>query len=399
MTGRITIAKCYTYIMVKTVAVIFGGVSPEHDISIITAISSVIRPLEMTGKYNVLPIYISKKGNWYSDQSFKNIATFQTDLKTLTDRLKPIQLIFDNGLLVKPQGLRTKAIRIDVAFPAMHGAMGEDGSLMGLLRMAGIPFVGCDMSASAIAMDKVLAKQAAEVNNILISKYEYFFADKFKTNPQEVIDEIIKKLSFPLFVKPAHLGSSIGITRTETKTELENAIEVAAFYDNKIIIEEAVSNLIEVTLPIIGNQEITTGLLERPMVDQSEVFDFDTKYLNGGKKGSGKKYTTGSQGYSELPAKLSKELYKQEVTVAKQVYRSIECQGIARVDMLIDSKKELVYFNEINPMPGSLYAHNWREAGVSGVQLVEKLIQGAIDSHAEQSKYSSTFSTDFLKQF
>jgi D-alanine-D-alanine ligase len=385
--------------MVKTVAVIFGGVSPEHDISIITAISSVIRPLEMTGKYNVLPIYISKKGNWYSDQSFKKIATFQTDLKTLTDRLKPIQLIFDNGLLVKLQGLRTKAIRIDVAFPAMHGAMGEDGSLMGLLRMAGIPFVGCDMSASAIAMDKVLAKQAAEVNNILIPKYEYFFADKFKTNPQEIIDEIMKKLSFPLFVKPAHLGSSIGITRTETKTELENAIEVAAFYDNKIIIEEAVPNLIEVTLPIIGNQEITTGLLERPMVDQSDVFDFDTKYLKGGKKGSRKKYTTGSQGYSELPVKLPKGLYEKAVIVAKQVYRSIECQGIARVDMLIDSKKELVYFNEINPMPGSLYAHNWREAGVSGVQLVEKLIQDAIDSRTEQSKYSSTFSTDFLKRF
>ncbi|MCA9341548.1 hypothetical protein KC952_03370, partial [Candidatus Saccharibacteria bacterium] len=343
--------------------------------------------------------YISKKGNWYSSQSFKKITTFQNDLQVLTDKLKPIQLIFDNGFLVKQQGLRTKAIRIDVAFPAMHGAMGEDGSLMGLLRMAGIPFVGCNMSASAIAMDKVLTKQAAQVNDILIPNYEYFFADKFKTSPQEIINEVTKKLSFPLFVKPAHLGSSIGITRTETKAQLENAIEVAAFYDNKIIIEEAVPNLIEVTLPIIGNQEMTTGLLERPMVDQSEVFDFDTKYLNGGKKGNGKKYTTGSQGYSELPAKLPKELYEQAVTVAKQVYRSIECQGIARVDMLIDSKKELVYFNEINPMPGSLYAHNWREAGVSGVQLVEKLIQSAIDYHAKQSKYSSTFSTNFLKQF
>lgn len=386
--------------MKKTVAVFFGGVSPEHDISIITAISAVIKSLEATGKYAVVPVYISKDGAWYSDSRLKKVVIFQQGFDKLRAKLKPVQVIFDNGLVLKKQGLSTKPVRIDIGFPAMHGAMGEDGSLMGVLRMAGIPFVGCDMPASVIAMDKVLAKQIAETNDIPVAKYEYCYSDTFNEKPTEIIDELVKSLKFPLFVKPAHLGSSIGITRATTKDELQNALEVAAYYDDKIIIEEAVQNLIEVTLPIMGNKDMREALLERPLVAEEGVFDFDTKYLNGGGKKSGaKQQESGAQGYSELPAKLPKNIYDEAVRVGKQVYKAAECRGTARIDMLIDSKKKVVYFNEINPLPGSLYAHNWRKAGVSGVQLVEKLIELAEQDHAEQAKRTTTFSTNFLKQF
>lgn len=386
--------------MKKTVAVFFGGVSPEHDISIITAISAIIKPLEAAGKYTVVPVYISKDGAWYSDPLLKKVATFQKGFDALRSKLKPLQLVLDGGLVLKQQGLRAKSVRIDIAFPAMHGAMGEDGSLMGLLRLASVPFVGCDMPAGVIAMDKVLAKQIAEKNDIPVAKYEYCYSDTFNENPVDVISGLMQSLAFPLFVKPAHLGSSIGITRATTRDELQNALEVAAYYDDKIIVEEAVPNLIEVTLPIMGNKHMQEALLERPLVAEEGVFDFDTKYLNGGKKGGGKKQTTsGSQGYSELPAKLPKDVYQEAIHIGKQVYKSAECRGTARIDMLIDSKKKIVYFNEINPLPGSLYAHNWRKAGVSGVQLVERLIELAIEDHAEQTKRTTTFSTNFLKQF
>lgn len=383
--------------MKKTVAVFFGGVTPEHDISIITALSSVIKPLELTGHYTVIPIYITKRGAWYSDPSFKHVDIFQNGKSDeIIAKLQPLAVSFDGGLSIVKQGFRNSKIKIDIAFPAMHGGNGEDGSLMGLLRLAGIPFVGCDMPASVIAMDKLLAKQVAEANEIPVAKYEYLFGSTFAKNTNEILDELEKKLSYPLFIKPTHLGSSIGISRAKNRDELNNAIEVAGYYDDKIIIEEAVQNLIEVTVPLMGNEQIEPALPERPLL-KGDFFDFDTKYINeGGKKSEGKQ---GAQGYSELPANLPDDLYNEAIRVAKSVYRSTECEGTARVDLLIDSKKKVVYFNEINPLPGSLYAHNWRAAGVSNVELVTKLIEFAEQRFEKQKRFEKTFSTNFLKQF
>lgn len=380
----------------KTVAVFFGGVSPEHDISIVTAISSVIKPLELTKNYVVVPIYISKDGAWYSDDALKTITTFQGGkIHDLLTKLKPVTLSFDGGLsLVKP-GIRKSVTAIDIAFPAMHGANGEDGSLMGLLRMAAIPFVGCDMPASVVAMDKLLAKQVAHANDITITEYESVFSDAFTKDPEATLDRIEKALSYPLFVKPTHLGSSIGISKVTNRDELRNGIEVALYYDAKLIVEQAVPNLIEVTVPIIGNDVLEPALVERPL-SQGEFFDFDTKYMSGGKKAGGKQ---GAQGYSELPAELPKALYDGCVATASAVFRALECEGIARVDLLIDEKSQTIYFNEVNPLPGSLYSHNWRAAGVSNVELVEKLIEFAEQRHQAQKKLQKTFSTNFLKQF
>lgn len=387
----------------KTVAVIFGGKSTEHDVSIITALSSVIRPLLMTKKYAVLPVYITKDGEWFADESLGDVALFSTG--GITDKLakmQPVHLTVGKGLsFVWPaKGLKKAAERaVDVVFPAMHGAHGEDGDLMGLLEMAGVPYVGCGVAASAIAMDKVLAKQVASADDVPSTPWLWCSGAQAIDDTDQIVHAAMQKLGFPIFVKPAHLGSSIGITRATTELELRNALEVAAHYDNKIIIEQGVANLTEVTLPIMGNSNLRPALLERPLTQAEDFFDFETKYLHGGKKGSKGGKTSGAQGYSQLPADLPEDLYDKAVKVGLATYRAIGCEGIARVDMLIDSESGIVYFNEVNPLPGSLYAHNWRQAGLSSVELVEELIVLAEERSQSVNSKATTFSTSFLKQF
>ena len=382
-------------LMKKTIAVFFGGKSPEHDISIITALSSVIKPLELTKNYQVVPVYITKTGKWVSGDIFKNIDIYRTKkIVEIEAKTKAAVVTFDGGLTINKQ-------RIDVTFPAMHGAYGEDGSLMGLLRMAGIPFVGADMDASVIAMDKVLAKQIAFSNDIPVSKFVFLTNEDVTTNLESEVQRITEELKFPLFVKPAHLGSSIGISKVVNDEELANALEVAAYYDEKIIVEEGVENLIEVTIPMMGNDVVTAALIERPLTQSDDFFDFDTKYINGGGKKSGGKQSgaSGAQGYSELPAKLRDDLSVRALEVAAAVYKAIGATGMARVDLLIDSKTDTVYFNEVNPLPGSLYSHNWRLAGVSPMQLVEKFIVLAEERFEAKQKLNSTFTSNFLEQF
>lgn len=387
--------------MKKTVAVFFGGKSTEHDVSIVTAIASIIKPLQASGNFQVEPIYIARDGAWYSGEQLADISLYSSGkIDEFITKNEPVSISLDGGLSLVKAGTfgRSQRLAIDVAFPAMHGTYGEDGSLMGLLRLAGIPFVGCDMEASVVAMDKVLSKQVAEANDIATAKFEYVPSKVFAQSPEDTIKRIEKSLKYPLFVKPTHLGSSIGISRASDANSLRNALEVAAHYDDKIIIEEAVQNLIEVTVPMMGNEEPEVALVERPLEHDGEFFDFETKYMNGGKKkGGGKK--SGAQGYSELPAKISDELYKQSVATAKAVYLAVGCEGTARIDLLIDGKTNQVYFNEINPLSGSLYAHNWNAAGTSAIELVTKLIELAEVRANRQSSRTTAFSTNYLKQF
>ncbi len=385
----------------ETILVIFGGQSAEHDVSIITAINSVINPLILSKKYQVLPLYISKNGQWYCDKALARIELFSSGkIDNFLAKSTPVSLRFNHGLEieVKHNKLRTKRFKIDLVFPAMHGTHGEDGDLMGLLEMSGTAYVGCGVSASAIAMNKVLAKQLAVGCDIPVSKFLAFGTSDFKFKLTDTIKNINSELSFPLFIKPAHLGSSIGISRVKNNDELNNALELAFYYDDIVIVEEEVANLIEVTLPIMGNDKLTPALLERPMLHQADFFDFETKYLKGGKKGA-KSGSKGSQGYSELPAKLDKSLYDLAKSLGLKVYHEFGLSGIARIDMLIDSKTRQVYFNEINPLPGSLYSHNWQKAGISNVELVEKLLQLARERFKDRSNLETTFKTNYLKQF
>lgn len=388
----------------KTVLVIFGGRSPEHDVSIVSALAAVVKPLELCADYAVETIYIAKDGAWYWGDELKDIALFRSGkIDEFVKRTRSPSIELNGGLTLLKQSTlgRTTKRKIDIVFPVMHGSYGEDGSLMGLLEMAGVPYVGCDVPSSALAMDKVLAKQVIESSNLPTSKWVWFGKQLLATNPNEV-HQRVSSLSYPVFVKPAHAGSSIGITKVDSKDDLMNAVEVAAHYDSKILVEEAIPNLIEVTLPIMGNQDLTPALLERPLTNNDNAFfDFDTKYMQGGKGKSGAKVGAkkGAHGYSELPAKLPGDLYQQAEKLGLDVYRALGCQGTARVDMLIDSEKNQVYFNEVNPMPGSLYAHNWRQAGVSGTELVKRLIVLAEDSFSQKQSTQTSFSTNYLKQF
>jgi D-alanine-D-alanine ligase len=306
-------------------------------------------------------------------------------------------------------GNRWQEVPVDVVFPATHGTHGEDGELMGILEMAGVPYVGCGVAASAVAMDKVLTKQVAQSSGIPVVPFVSFIKNEFETDPDHWITQVNRKLHYPLFIKPAHLGSSIGITRVTEPKDLRDAIEVALHYDDKALVEEGIKNLIEVTLPILGNldgfEPLRPALLERPLTTGEEFFDFETKYMHGGKKtgmtaqgvsaGTG---TKGAQGYSQLPAVLPDGLYTRAEATGLAVYRALGCSGTARVDMLIDTKTKIVYCNEVNPLPGSLCQHNWQRAGVAPVDLTAKLIDLAMERHARRGKLETVFAASFLKQ-
>lgn len=376
----------------KTVAVIFGGRSAEHDVSIITAHIPIIKALEVTKKYNVIPIYISKGGNWYSEKAMNDLEYFKDpSYQNKLIKTKSLQISFDDGLTIYKPGLKVKKIKIDIVFPAMHGTYGEDGSLTGLLRMANVPFVGCDIFASAVAMDKVLTKQVISAEGAPVVPYVWFTQDDWTTNKKELTNSI-NKLKWPVYVKPVHLGSSIGITKVKDKMDLENAIEVALHYDNKVVIEESIEDLIEVTLPMLGNESPHLAMIERPL-NNTEFFDFNDKYLSGGKKGGDT-----SSVYSELPAEIGTELTKKVQELSKLVYKTIGCEGIARIDFLIDIKNNKVYVNEVNTLPGSLYHHNWKKSGVSNVDLVMKLIDLAEDRFNKSSTLSVTFKSNILSK-
>ncbi len=378
--------------MKRTIAVFFGGRSAEHDVSIITAHTPIIQSLQATNQFEIWPVYIAKDGSWYADQAMNDLAYFkQSDFETQLTKQKKVQLAFDQGLQLIWPGLLPKTVKIDIAFPSMHGTFGEDGSLMGLLRLANIPFVGCDLFASAVAMDKVLAKQVLAAEQVPIVPYVWFTKTDWERDPKAWTDKIMK-LKFPLFIKPVHLGSSIGITKIKQFSELQNALEVAFHYDEKVLVEEGVENLIEVTLPVMGNNDLELGLIERPL-NKTEFFDFNDKYLGGGKKGSG-----ANSNYSELPANIAPELTEQVERYGKQTFLTLGCSGIARIDFLIDSASGQVYVNEINTLPGSLYHHNWRKKGISGVDLITKLIALADEKFAANQQTTYTFHSEILQK-
>jgi D-alanine-D-alanine ligase len=378
--------------MKKTVAVIFGGRTAEHDVSIITAHIPIITSLEASGHFNVIPIYLTMEGAWYSTDEMRSLEFFQQPgyMSKLTSK-KQLQISFEGGLKFIWPGLRPKSAQIDVVFPAMHGTYGEDGTLMGLLRLANVPFVGCDLEASAIAMDKVLTRIVAASRGIPVTPAVWFTDEEWSNNSKGYVDRINADLKYPVFVKPVHLGSSIAITRVAKASELLNAIEVALHYDDKVVVEQGVENLIEVTLPIIGNSELQMAQIEQPV---AKFFNFEEKYLKGGKKGSG---GVNSQ-YSHIPAQIPDDLAERVRELGAATYRAIGATGIARIDFLIDAISSNIFLIEVNTLPGSLYVHNWKQSGVSSVALVTKLISLAEERHKAKQKLTFTFKSDILQK-
>ena len=321
----------------KSIAIIFGGKSAEHDVSIITAHTPIIDTLVASGKFDVWPIYITKEGKWYCDKRMNDLAFFKNpDYEQELAKWKPVDISVSDGFtIIQPGLVGGKRVKIDVVFPSMHGTYGEDGSLMGLLRMANVPFVGCDMAASAVAMDKVFTKQVCAAEGMPVVPHVWFTKQGWEKDQHDLRNKITM-LNWPLFVKPVHLGSSIGIAKAKNNAELEQAIEVALHYDDKVLVEECVEPLIEITLPLWGNDDQKPALPERPL-NKTEFFDFQDKYLSGGKKG-GK--GVNSQ-YSEVPAQIDEALSKKVIDLGIQVYKTLGCSGIARGDLFInaDTKK------------------------------------------------------------
>ena len=376
----------------RSIAVIFGGKSAEHDVSIITAHTPIIDSLQASGEFDVWPIYITKEGTWYCDKKMNDISFFKNSAyEDELKRWKPVDVSVNDGLTIIWPGLMSKRQKIDVVFPSMHGTYGEDGALMGLLKMANVPFVGCDVAASAVAMDKVLTKQVCAAEGMPVVPYVWFTREEWEKDEHGVRNRM-SALNWPLFIKPVHLGSSIGMAKVKDSKDLAGAIEVALHYDDKVLVEEGIEPLIEITLPIMGNDVVRPALPERPL-NKTEFFDFKDKYLSGGKNASG-----ANSEYSEVPAQIGDELTKEILALGERVYRTLGCAGIARVDFLVHAESKKVYVNEVNTLPGSLYAHNWKKAGVSHMDLVLGLVKLADERFAAQKSTTFAFQSDILKK-
>lgn len=378
----------------KTIAVVFGGKSVEHDISIITG-QFIIAALQAAGQFEVVPIYITKDGSWYSDPVLADLKFFQDlDFNDRLNRLKLPTKHLDGQFALGWSGLKSKQAKIDVVFPALHGTYGEDGSLQGLLKLANVPFVGCNQEASVIAMDKLLAKQVTAANNIMSVPYTGFTAEDWAKSRQDV-EMLIQELKLPLFVKPAHLGSSIGVTRVDDVDKLEQAVEVALHYDDKVIVEQGVKDLMEVNCAVLGNETVQASLLEEPL-HQAEFLNFEDKYIGGAKEAGGS--MSGAKDRIKIPAPLEDDVTAKIQEMAITAFKAIGGSGTARLDFLIDKATMDVYLNEINPLPGSLQQHLWKASGVSNVELVTRLVDLAEERFAKSQRLTTTFASSVLNQ-
>lgn len=380
----------------KNIGVFFGSGSVEHDISIITA-NLIINGLKGLG-YSVTPVYITKQGKWMLGEELSDLKLFSDPNKKVEDETSYAEYYLDmqesvGKMVFKKKGILGKSITIDLAFPALHGTYGEDGTIQGLFEMFGLPYVGCGVPASAISMDKTLSKIVMKDAGIPVTKFLTFKKSGTQEDIRNWILDIEKTLKYPLFVKPVHLGSSIGIGKAKDAKELEQKIEVALYYDHKVIVEEAVENLMDVTCCVIGNNSPRASFLQESVYTE-DLFDFNDKYIAEGGAQTGK-----AQNKMVIPARIDEDLTKKIQDTALQVYKAVECTGIARVDFLVDKQTKMFYANEINPLPGTLYHHLWKASGVELDELLKLLIGYAEENHKEKRSVNFSFESSVLKGF
>ncbi|VVA43973.1 D-alanine--D-alanine ligase [Candidatus Roizmanbacteria bacterium] len=375
----------------KTIGVFFGSRSPEHDVSILTG-QLIISGLKKCG-YNVIPVYIDKKGKWYSDARLASMKFFTQNPTDLEKKLESFNIDFNksSGKMVKQSGFMKGNVVFDIAFPAFHGQNGEDGTFQGLCEILNVPYVGCDVTSSAITMDKVLTKMIYKANNIPTVDFVYFNLNEWRIDKKKVIQQI-KSLNFPLIIKPARLGSSIGISKAKNQKELEFAIEVALHYDEKVIVEKAVEDLMDVTCCLIGNDNPTPSLLQES-VFSSGFFSYEDKYLKGGGAQTGNATKS-----IIIPARLNSKITREIQDAAKKAYLVLGCSGITRVDFLYDKKSAKWYANEVNTLPGTLYHHLWKASGVPFEELLKKLIGFAEEKYQKKKQITYTFNSNILTQ-
>ena len=375
-----------------TVGVIFGGRSVEHDVSIVTG-HQVMRAFDPE-RYEVVPIYIDREGRWFTGEPLMDLKNFQNEIPSLAGVQSCILSpgVQHHGLIIDPGKGRlfskTEIRRLDVAFPTIHGSHGEDGTLQGLFELADIPYVGCGVLASAVANDKLMTKTILRQHGIPVVDAVAFTRAEWLANPDAIIERITSQLAYPLFVKPVTLGSSIGIARVEDERLLRASIDVAANLDRKIMVEAAVVGCIEINCSVIGDdREMRASVLEQP-VSWEQFLTYEEKYLRGGE---GMK-----SAQRVIPAPIPPELTARIQAMAVDAFRAIDGRGITRIDFLVRKERGEVFLNEINTLPGSLSFYLWAETGMSGRDLVDKLVALARDAHAEKRRSTYNYQTNLI---
>lgn len=377
------------------VGVIFGGETVEHEVSIITAVQAM-NSMDLD-KYEIIPIYIAKDRTWYTGEMLKEIDIYKNfdDLKRYA---KKVTLCKRDGgyYLVNTNGIFRKDVKeLDIAFPIVHGNNAEDGTLQGYLDTIGIPYVGSKVLGAALGQDKVVMKQVFEASNIPVVPYTWFYDSEYLDNTSK-IDKNIKKLGYPVIVKPATLGSSVGITVVKTETKIEEAISEAIKYDNKIIVEKMVSNLIEVNCSVFGNYEHQeTSELEEVMSGE-EFLTYRDKYLGNAKGGKSKGMASTNR---IIPARINSKIRKEIENISKEAFKALNLSGVCRIDYLIDKKEGKVYINEPNTIPGSLAFYLWEPTGKKYRELLDDMITLAIKDYKNRSKKTYSFDTNILSNF
>src|ERR1700686_1006477 len=391
------------------VGILFGGRSGEHEVSLLSA-ASVLNAIDKD-KYEVVPIGITKHGRWVTSGDAQRLLTgnpaggdarpAQAHLRAGDPETTPGAAVLASGesVVVPPEPVHRqsgivpfqtdavlarrgsdRAINVDVIFPVLHGTFGEDGTIQGLLELADIPYVGAGVLGSAAGMDKDIMKSLFMAAGIPIVKHVTILRSAWEKDPKKVQKLMESKLTYPVFVKPANLGSSVGISKAHNRNELGPAIEEAAKFDRKIVIEQGVGGkkqkAREIECSVLGNDEPVASV-PGEIVPGKEFYDYTAKYVD-----------EGSQ--LIIPAKLTKAETKRVQELAVRAFQAVDCSGLARVDFLMDPKTEKIYLNEINTMPGftsiSMYPKLWAASGLAYPELIDRLIQLALERHKDKTK-------------
>lgn len=376
-----------------SVAVIFGGRSVEHDVSIVTG--HQIMQAFSTERFDVVPVFISRDGKWYTGQALANLRNFADHDLLSQDGVDTCLLSPDtrhHGLIINPLAGRfskSHIKRIDVVFPAIHGTHGEDGNLQGLLELADIPYVGYATLGSALTNDKIMTKKVLRQSGVPVLPDYSFSREQWLSQPDRICADILEQLDLPAFVKPATLGSSIGIGRADTQAMLRASIDIAANFDRRILVEPAITDGVEINCSVIGfGDQFQASTLEQP-ISWDEFLSFEEKYLRGDE---------GMKSAERLiPAPLDQALTSRIQQLSIDAFQALDGRGIARIDFLVRPDQGEVYLNEINTLPGSLAFYLWREDGFSAAQLVEHLLELARNAHAEKRRSIYDYQTNLVE--
>lgn len=403
-------------------AVMFGGKSVEHEISVISAIQAIHSIDEE--KYDVIPIYITKNNEMYIGEFIDNIDYYK-DIDNLLSMSIRVNLINDGSktLIVKyPHKLFAKDVvdYIDVAFPIVHGTNVEDGTLQGYLSMLNLPYVGCDVVSSAVGMDKYVMKTVLKDNDIPVLDCIIATSFEYSEDPESIIEKVKNRFEFPLIVKPVNLGSSIGISKARDLDSLEEALDTAFSYTDRVIIEPAIENLREINCSVLGDRENAKASVCEEPLNASDILSFEDKYIGNasgagakggakvGSKGIAPKLAgakaaggkLGSQGMASasrrIPADIPIETEREIKEMAVKAFKVLGCNGVSRIDFMIDADTNKVWLNEINTIPGSLSFYLWEPAGLKYPELIDEMISLALKRQREQETITYSFDSNVL---